>query len=91
MRAYRIVHSDTYQEHCSWDGACNTYGLLENFMMTRLSRSQTAYCGLNCALGDEIHMLLECPAFGRSLVAILFAFLVLFRRHEAAALGQGPA
>ena len=43
------------------------------------------------ALGDERHMLLECPCLGRSQIAILFTLAAVFQRHEAAPLGQGPA
>ena len=39
-------------------------------------------------LGDERRILLECPALAG---LIFFALAVLFQRHEAAPLGQGPA
>ena len=60
-----------------------------HFNQPRASR----VCNLcnSAALGDERHMLLECPALAGSQVAFLFTLDVLFQRHEAAPLGQGPA
>ena len=44
-------------------------------------------------LGDERHTgyVAQVLCLGRSQVAILFTLTVLFQRHEAAPLGQGPA
>ena len=41
------------------------------------------------ALGDERHMLLECPAVAG--FRLQFTLAVLFQRHQVAPLSQGPA